>query len=591
MSWKKHFQVVNTDRRLKTALEQSQRDANVPTSGALGKYSSVLPEVYAGHPLRIERYSQYDQMDMDSEVNTALDTIADFCTQRDANTDELFEVVYHDPPADAEIEILKTCLHQWCKINEFRKRVWRTFRSTLKYGDQFFIRDPETLKWFWVEQTDVEKILVNEATGKEPEAYLIRNLNLNLTNLSATQSQTYGNNIQGMGTSSLSQLGISNISTGRTGGPVGATGHRYNSGNSTQNLTAIDATHVVHLSLSEGLDANWPFGTSILESVFKVFKQKELLEDAIIIYRIIRAPERRIFYVDVGQMPPHKAAAYLERVKNEIHQKRMPSKNGGGASVVDAGYSAMSMIDDYFFASSADGRGSKVETLPGGENLGQIDDLRYWNNKLIRGLRVPSSYLPTGPDDGQQTYNDGRAGTAYIQEFRFAQYCQRLQNLLSPVFDKEFKLFVKQRGFNIDSSIFELNFTMPQHFSDYARAEKDTAMINVFSPLVEQKYFSKRFLMKRYLGMTDDEISENELQWRQENPDAVENTGESGGAGSASSSAGGAPPGIDSMGLENSSDPTEAEDPADNTGDSPISGAENAPTDPTAAAPPAPGVA
>ena len=82
-------------------------------------------------------------------------------------------------------------------------------------------------------------------------------------------------------------------------------------------------------------------------------------------------------------------------------------------------------------------------------------------------MRVPSSYLPTGPDDGTASYVDGRVGTAFIQEYRFNQYCMRLQNNLSPTMDKEFKLFMKNKGINIDASIFDLNFVEPQSFSQY----------------------------------------------------------------------------------------------------------------------------
>ena len=101
---------------------------------------------------------------------------------------------------------------------------------------------------------------------------------------------------------------------------------------------AVDGTHVIHVSMSDGMTASWPFGQSILESVFKVYKQKELLEDAIIIYRIQRAPERRVFYVDVGNMPAHMAMAFVERVKNEIHQRRIPSQTGGGSSIMAVSY-------------------------------------------------------------------------------------------------------------------------------------------------------------------------------------------------------------------------------------------------------------
>jgi hypothetical protein len=112
--------------------------------------------------------------------------------------------------------------------------------------------------------------------------------------------------------------------------------------------------------MTEGLDVNWPFGVSLFESIFKVFKQKELLEDAILIYRISRAPERRMFKIDVGNMPAHLAMQFVERVKNEINQRRIPTQSGGGQNLMDASYNPMSMNEDFFFPQTAEGRGSSV---------------------------------------------------------------------------------------------------------------------------------------------------------------------------------------------------------------------------------------
>jgi hypothetical protein len=261
--------------------------------------------------------------------------------------------------------------------------------------------------------------------------------------------------------------------------PYNTTGSRFTLG---QSESAIDAKHVVHLSLTEGLDRFWPFGQSILENIFKVYKQKELLEDAVLIYRVQRAPERRMFKIDVGNMPSHMAMAFVERIKNEIHQRRIPSSQGG-QSMLDATYNPLSMNEDYFFPVTADGRGSSVEVLPGGQNLGEIDDLRYFNNRLARGLRVPSSYLPTGPDDNPTPMNDGRVGTAMIQEFRFNQYCERLQKYISQKLDEEFKLFLRWRGFSIDSGLFTLEFNPPQNFASYRQAELDTSRVSTFSSI------------------------------------------------------------------------------------------------------------
>ena len=258
--------------------------------------------------------------------------------------------------------------------------------------------------------------------------------------------------------------------------------------------------------------------------MYKVFKQKELLEDALLIYRVQRAPERRVFKIDVGNMPSHMAMAFVERIKNEVHQRRIPTREGGSTNMVDATYNPLSMNEDYFFPTTADGRGSSVEVLPGGQNLGEIDDLRYFNNKLARGLRVPSSYLPAGPDDSVQQLTDGRVGTALIQEYRFNQYCQRLQNRMSDKLDQEFKMFVKFRGFNIDASMFTITFNAPQNFASYRQAELDQQRVQIFGALEAIPYMIKRFLMKRFLGLEEEEMLENEQLWSEEK-DKMEDAG------------------------------------------------------------------
>jgi hypothetical protein len=187
--------------------------------------------------------------------------------------------------------------------------------------------------------------------------------------------------------------------------------------------------------------------------------------------------------------------------------------------MMDATYNPLSTNEDYFFPTTADGRGSSVDVLPGGANLGEITDLRFFTNKLFRGLRIPSSYLPTTADDGSQAYTDGRVGTALIQEWRFNQYCQRLQSMIADKLDSEFKLFMRWRGFNIDSSLFDLVFNEPQNFAQYRQADIDSARIATFTQLEPFPYLSKRWLMKRYLGMTEQEISENERAWSEERGD------------------------------------------------------------------------
>jgi hypothetical protein len=475
-------------------------------------YMSRLPEVYTGHPNRIERYNQYEMMDVDAEINACLDIIAEFSTQKNEHNKTPFSFDFNDEPTPHEVEILKQQLQQWCKLNEFDNRMFKIFRNVIKYGDQVFVRDPENFKLYWVDMVKVIKVIVNESEGKLPEQYVLKDLNINLQDLSVAQKTNTdfaANPATGLGGSG----GGTNTPYTVPAMPYNTSGSRFTLG---QSESAIDAKHIVHLSLTEGLDRFWPFGQSILENIFKVYKQKELLEDAVLIYRVQRAPERRLFKIDVGNMPSHMAMAFVERVKNEIHQRRIPSLYGG-QSIVDATYNPLSMNEDYFFPVTADGRGSSVEVMPGGQNLGEIDDLRYFNNRLARGLRVPSSYLPTGPDDSERPLVDGKVGTALIQEYRFNQYCERLQNYMSLKLDEEFKLFLRWRGFNIDSGLFNLKFNPPQNFASYRQTELDTSRVAIFTQIEQYPYISKRFALERFLGLNEEEITKNEQLWREEN--------------------------------------------------------------------------
>ena len=509
MSWKKYFTPVPVNG---LASPISGGNGSFNAGPAKSNYSSFLPDVYSGSPNRIERYQQYETMDSDPEVNAALDILAEFCTQKLKDGKTPFSVQWRHKATNTEVRILSEYLQQWCKLQKFDTRIFRVVRNVFKYGDCFFIRDPENQKWTYVDPGKLVKVIVNESEGKKPEQYVVKDLAPNFMDLVATQITPNINprNINAGSGSGSGYLGQSGTAANGSNG----TGTRFGT---TETEHAIDAENMIHLSLSEGLDNNYPFGNSLLENIFKVYKQKELLEDAILIYRIQRAPERRVFHIDVGNMPSHMAMAFVERVKNEIHQRRIPSQTGGGQNVIDSAYNPLSINEDYFFPTTAEGRGSKVETLPGGTNLGEIDDLKYFTNKLFRGLRIPSSYLPTGADDSQASYNDGRVGTAYIQELRFNKYCERLQALITSVFDEEFKLYMNTRGVNIDNNLFELKFNPPLNFASTRQSALDSERINTFNTIQAVPFMSKRFALKRFLGLTDEEVAENERYWAEEN--------------------------------------------------------------------------
>ena len=167
-NWKKYFKTATINNNL------NGPSAGVGSNFGFKNYQSHLPEVYIGHPNRVERYNQYEQMDMDSEVNAALDILAEFSTQPNIENGTAFDIVFKDKPTDNEIKIIREQLAQWVQLNELNKRIFKIFRNTVKYGDQVFLRDPENFKMYWSEMANVTKVIVNENEGKKPEQYVIK---------------------------------------------------------------------------------------------------------------------------------------------------------------------------------------------------------------------------------------------------------------------------------------------------------------------------------------------------------------------------------------------------------------------------------
>jgi hypothetical protein len=270
----------------------------------------------------------------------------------------------------------------------------------------------------------------------------------------------------------------------------------------------VPAHDIIRFSLNDDMSHVAPFGESVLAPVYRAHKQKELLEDAIIIYRTVRAPERRVFYIDVGKMPPAMTKKYLDQIKNEIRQRKVPSANGGQTNV-DSIYNPTSMSEDFYFAQRSDGKGSRVETLQGGQGLGELADLEYFQNKVFRGLRVPVSWM-SEMNSGGAIFNDGKVGQSYIQELRFGKYVERLQGYVSAILDVEFKKYLKDNRINVDESLYRIVLPEATNFEKHRQAEVDTALLNTYGAVDGIQHISKRFGMSRFLQMDESEILANE---------------------------------------------------------------------------------
>jgi hypothetical protein len=430
---------------------------------------SWYSQIMKGAGTRLQRYIQYEGMDGDVDVSRALDIIAEEISNDDERTGLPFLIEYQNEEdeevSETIVSTLRAAVRHWARIQDLNNRIFRTARTMVKYGDCFFRKTTDFKKWDFVDPSKVLGIEINEKN--ERVAYHLK---------------------KGEGTVTV--------------------------GGRNDNVEIVPADAIIHFSLSDEMEDMAPFGESVLQPIFRTFKQLSMLEDSTIIYQIVRAPERRVFYIDVGNMPQQRVATYLESIKNQIRQKRQPNTTAGKENV-DGVYNPNSIQEDFFFPVTTSGRGSRVETLPGGENQGQNENLLYFQKKMFRGLRIPTSYM-VGQDGQQAQYNDGKVGIAYIEELRFANFIKRLQNKLESVYDYQFKIYLNAANIIVNEELFLLKLPDPQNFALYRQAALDTDLINAFKSVEDVEYLSRRFILARYLGLTEDEIQMNEAMLKQE---------------------------------------------------------------------------
>lgn len=493
-------------------------------SVSMGNVNGWYSNIVTGSGNRIARYGEYDTMDTDVEVARALDTIAEEMTNGRGVEILQLEVI-ENSLTESEHITLNVAHERWIRLMKLHTKLFHIARNLIKYGDVVFTRGSPLAEWQHVSMKNVHGAYVDEANAT---------------------------NVLGL---------VINKSSKRVNKP------QYASGIRNEDWEIQPIQRLVRFTLNSDMSDSAPFGTSILSTVFTAFRQKRLIEDSIIIYRVQRAPEKRVFTIDVGRMPPQRRKAYLEQVKLEMRQHKVPTFNGNEfTSSVDSVYDPQDMMEDFFIASGADGRGSKIEVLPGGQNLGELKDLDHFSNKLAEGLRVPIGWYRS---DGQSAFTDGKVGAAYIQELRFSKFVKRLQAPIEETLDREFKNFLKSVGIRIDPNAFYVKLPEPSNFGAYRQAEKDGALLNVYGQVSEIPHMSPRFAMKRFMQMTDNEIQENERMRREElglaidDPDLIKKLyaaeGEGGGFGGGGGGFGSG--GAGDFGLD------DTEPPADEGGD------------------------
>ena len=258
---------------------------------------------------------------------------------------------------------------------------------------------------------------------------------------------------------------------------------------------------------------------SYLHKALKPVNQLRMMEDSLVIYRISRAPERRIFYIDVGNLPKGKAEEYLRGIMNQYRNKLVYDASTGD---IKDDKKHMSMLEDFFLPRREGGRGTEITTLPGGENLGQIDDIIYFQKKLYKSLNVPVNRL-----EQEAQFTLGRSSEITRDEVKFKKFIDRLRKRFSDLFMQLLKTQLLLKGIITESDwkdwkeSIAFDFIEDNYFSELKQSEMLRERFDMLASLDEYvgKYISNEWIRKNVLRQTDDEIEEIQKQIDQESQD------------------------------------------------------------------------
>ena len=269
------------------------------------------------------------------------------------------------------------------------------------------------------------------------------------------------------------------------------------------------------------VDRNKGSTLSYLHKAIKALNQLRMIEDSLVIYRLSRAPERRIFYIDVGNLPIVKAEQYLRDVMMRYRNKLVYDANTGEIRD-DKKY--MSMLEDFWLPRREGGRGTEITTLPGGQNLGEITDIKYFQEKLYRSLNVPSTRI-----GGEGGFNLGRSSEILRDEVKFSKFVGRLRKRFSNMFNDMLKTqlilknIVTPEDWEVMSDHIQYDFLYDNHFAELKDAELLTERLNMVAtaePYIG-KYYSQDYVRRKILRQTDQEIVEQDILIKKEIEEGV----------------------------------------------------------------------
>lgn len=452
-------------------VKRKIKDMKSPSvSSAKSVFARLPSNIYAnalnayGTYDRMARYSDFAEMEHEPLISAALDLYADETVSQDDKGQVLH--IYSENPKVKEI--LEDLFYETVNV-EFNLTPW--VRNLCKYGDFFLFNDvhPEygVINLFPIPVNEIER-----EEGFDPnDPFAVR--------------------------------------------------FRW----ATQGNAALQNWQVTHMRLM-GNDSFLPYGTSVLDAARRVWRQLILIEDAMLVYRVVRSPERRVFYIDVGNVPPEDIATYMEQAQATLKKSQVIDKTTGR---VDLRYNPLSVDEDYFIPVRGGESGTRIDSLAGGTNVSAIEDVEYIQKKLFGALKVPKAYL--GYDEALSS-----KATLAQEDIRFSRTISRIQRVVLAELNKIAIIHLYCHGFDGDDLLdFDLKLSNPSTIAQQQKLELYRTMFEIVGAgLGAEGMFDRGYLRKKVMGMSDEEIEEIEkgkLEDKKRDLAIEDMTGEEGGEG------------------------------------------------------------
>ena len=464
-----------------------------PLAGDTQSAAAEVPEDYAGgfgktnggHALpRVEtqrrsRYQDYERMDQEAEVGAALDIYSDDATQENTRQ-ELFEL-------NSDNEVLKREVDRFIKQCRLDKHIWDIVRNVAKYGDCF-----------------VENVV--DLNNIERGIMRLKVLNPNYV---FRVEDKYGY---------LKEF-LQEIPSRRSATDASQT---FIPDKKKKNIIRLNKDQIVHFRRMTSDADYYPYGKGVLAYAVRIFKSLMMMEDAMLIYRIQRAPERRAFYLETGNLPQSKVEAFVERIKAKF--KKQPMWNAGTNSI-DYQYNPLTVEED-FFIPIRNGHGTKIDVLPGAQNLGETDDVKYFRDKLLAALKVPKDFIVEKDKSPERKANLSQL------DVKFAKAVQRLQRDVELGLNVLLKRHLTLVG--MPKSLIEsvdIKLTSPSDMFEKRRLEVDEQKVRIVQAVKGLMLFDDEYLYKEYFNMTDAQVEDMKERVKKQNEEQAQMGGAPGAGG------------------------------------------------------------